>query len=348
MAVKAVLPSSNLTWDDIRDTLNSNGGAVTNDIKTAFLDTAKINMWSFYKPHHATINFPSSVPNAVDAKGSLYLDNVNGEIKWNKPTGGQDSPYRLSDFCGYEKDAKGPTVDDKNDSAVSIVLPSSSFTLAIYPYWGDSKYDWGLILGGFDFNKCQIKVEIYNQRKSKLGSTTFKIGDSLGGGMTSTVYVGSGGFNKDDTHLYLKGYFCDYDGNELATIPSSDDGFIEKPITFHQLAYIYSGTVTVDDNRFEVSSYMTDGEGSYNSGITVSMFNKNGPDYVGSGDRPYAKFRWRSADGTYTETFMGSNTLKYCKNIPTGFTRSSSFDCGAYPTVTVKDNKWFLDIEVVA
>lgn len=348
MAVKAVLPSSNLAWDDIRDTLNANGGAVTNDIRTAFLDTAKINIWSFYKPQHSLINFPSSVPYAVDARGGLYLDTVNKEIKWNKPMGGIESPYRLSDFCGYEKDAKGPTVDDKNDSAVSIVLPSSSFTLAIYPYWGDSKYDWGLILGGFDFNKCKIKVEIYNQRKLKLGSTTFKIGDSLGGGMTSTAYVGSGGFDKDDTHLYLKGYFCDYDGNELATIPSSDDGFIEKPITFHQEVYIYIGTRSIDDSRFTIGTSMTDGNGTYKSEVMVTMFNEKGPDYVASADRPYARYRWRSADGTYTGSFSGGITLEYCKNIPTGFTRSSTINCGAHPTAQVEGKKWFLDIEVVA
>ena len=346
MAVKAVLPSSNLTWDDIRDTLNANGGAVTNDIRTAFLDTAKINIWSFYKPHHAIINFPSSVPNAVDARGGLYLDNVSKEIKWYKPTGGAESPYRLSDFCGYEKDAKGPTVDDKKSSTL-IKLPSSSFNLNIYPYWGDSKFDWGLILGGFDFNKCQIKVEIYNQRKVKLGSTTFIVGDAINMGVTTTAYIGSGSFDKDDTFLYIKGYFCDYNGNELAPIPSDDDGFIKKPISFYQDVYIYAGTRTIDDSRFTVGSYMADGNGTYKSDITISMFNEKGPDYVGSGDRPYARFRWRSADGTYVGTFGGGITLEYCKNIPTSFTRSSTINCGSYPSAQVEGKKWFLDIEVV-
>lgn len=347
MAVKAVLPSSNLTWDDIRDTLNANGGAVTNDIRTAFLDTAKINIWSFYKPHHAIINFPSSVPNAVDAKGGLYLDTVNKEIKWNKPTGGAGSPYRLSDFCGYQKDAKGPTVDDKLTST-SIRLPSSYFTINVYPSWGDSKFDWGLILGGFDFNECQIKVEVYNQRKVYLGSGKFKVGDALNTGTSFTVYIGSSSFDSSDTHLYLKGFFCDYNGNTLALIPSADSGFIRKPISFYQDAYIYSGTVSIDDSRFGVSSRMADGEGTYNSSISISMFNANGPDYVGSGDRPYARYRWRSADGTYVGSFSGGIELKYCKTIPTGFTRSSTIDCGSYPSNIVKDRKWYLDIEVVA
>ena len=347
MAVKAVLPSSNLTWDDIRDTLNANGGAVTNDIRTAFLDTAKINIWSFYKPHHAIINFPSSVPNAVDARGGLYLDTVNKEIKWYKPTGGAESPYRLSDFCGYEKDAKGPTVDDKKSSTL-IKLPSSSFNINIYPYWGDPKFDWGLILGGFNFNECQIKVEIYNQRKVKLGTAKFKIGDSISGGLTTTAYIGSSSFDKNDTHLYLKGFFCDYDGNELALIPSSDDGFIEKPISFSQDAYIYSGTISIDDSRFTVGSSMADGEGTYTSNIRITMYNEKGPDYVATTGRPYARYRWRSADGTYVGTFIGGITLEDCKNIPTGFTRSSTIDCGAYPTAQVEGKKWFLDIEVVA
>ena len=38
MAVYNILPTTNLKWDDIRDTLNAGGGSVTNVVSTAFLE----------------------------------------------------------------------------------------------------------------------------------------------------------------------------------------------------------------------------------------------------------------------------------------------------------------------
>lgn len=55
MAVKTILPTTNLTWDDIRDTLNANGGNVNNTVSTAFKSTANINIWSKYKPVRNTV-----------------------------------------------------------------------------------------------------------------------------------------------------------------------------------------------------------------------------------------------------------------------------------------------------
>ena len=36
-----ILPTTNLKYDDIRDTLNSAGGSVDNDVASAFKESAK-------------------------------------------------------------------------------------------------------------------------------------------------------------------------------------------------------------------------------------------------------------------------------------------------------------------
>lgn len=50
MAVYEILPATNLKWDDIRDTLNANGGNVNNMAITAFQSGANIQRWAKYKP----------------------------------------------------------------------------------------------------------------------------------------------------------------------------------------------------------------------------------------------------------------------------------------------------------
>lgn len=48
--VRDVIPTENVTYDDIRDTLNANGGNVNNMAITAFQSGANIQRWAKYKP----------------------------------------------------------------------------------------------------------------------------------------------------------------------------------------------------------------------------------------------------------------------------------------------------------
>lgn len=57
MAVYDVIPTSNVKFDDIRDTLNSKGGSVSNDTRTAFKTTSGIAKWSKKKPVRLQIDF---------------------------------------------------------------------------------------------------------------------------------------------------------------------------------------------------------------------------------------------------------------------------------------------------
>ena len=46
MPVYTILPKANVTMDDVKDTLNANGGKVTNVLGTFFSEQARINRWA--------------------------------------------------------------------------------------------------------------------------------------------------------------------------------------------------------------------------------------------------------------------------------------------------------------
>lgn len=126
MAVHTTIPNSNVLLADVRDTLNANGGSVSNDLTTFFTTAAKINPWSKKKPvengtYQFCQDFDSTKPNYVSGwwKGtgrcgftipthSTYMAAVNAT------TGGMNGwtynlPIiykRLGDFIGYYPAAK--------------------------------------------------------------------------------------------------------------------------------------------------------------------------------------------------------------------------------------------------
>lgn len=130
--VRDIIPSQNVTWDDIRDTLNAGGGSVNNDVSSAFKESAKINMWSKHKPVRLAVNFcqdfDSSKPNynpdwwrSVSYDCGLnplrvsnytllpsHYDGNNNGWTYDLPTGSESQPLRLGDFAGYKKDALPP------------------------------------------------------------------------------------------------------------------------------------------------------------------------------------------------------------------------------------------------
>lgn len=116
MAVYEILPTTNLKWDDIRDTLNANNGTVNNNAITAFQSGANINKWSKYKPVRLNQPFPSydtywkaqnGYCGLVPAKcGADWISDIQTlEWEYELPRGGESEPYRLGDFRGYNPKA---------------------------------------------------------------------------------------------------------------------------------------------------------------------------------------------------------------------------------------------------
>lgn len=140
MAVYDILPSQNLKWDDVRDTLNASGGVVSNVAETAFKAGANINMFAKYKPSNiGPVNFTRDNTGAftvdIALRPSLSIKDYwwigkNGQCNLNIPElasiedndpdeeswsyipveGGEQSSYRLGDFAGYNRYATGDLV----------------------------------------------------------------------------------------------------------------------------------------------------------------------------------------------------------------------------------------------
>lgn len=162
--VKDVLPSVYTTtmMEDIRDTLNANGGRVTDDLTSFFKAAANNNPWSKDKVMHipnrvgvatsqekktagsgepsvnryglTLVGGKGTTPNVIFAlmhndRGGLSLGAPEG-FTYKLPTGTEASPYRLSDFCGYYPAASAPIASIYSGEV--ILTPPVSANLSGY------------------------------------------------------------------------------------------------------------------------------------------------------------------------------------------------------------------------
>lgn len=296
----------------------------------------KINKWSYIKPKEA--NTPDF--NNANLPGLIY-DSVNKTIVYDVPK----TWYRALDFDGYDHNAKPPTIDNE-----LLLNPVSStavrWTLTITPYWADPRYNWGSILGGFIWANMKIKVEVYNKNNVLVDSGIFTVSDIADTGRVSLELLRNGLIVFGDTFVYLKGYFCDHNGNVLCMIPSSSDGLVRKPIVVTQSLYIYIGETTANASGFAVTGTLVGGYGGTSAQCRLSVTNNTSNDYVASTGRPYARYRWRAKDGSYTGTWSGNISMPSCANIPKSFTRMDTVDAGSPPSYG-NVTQWYIDYQVV-
>lgn len=197
MAVKTILPTTNLTGADIRDTLNANGGSVGDNLTSFFSDGANINMWSKYKPViSTTLFFDLSLWQSSGFRGDLGDCGLNiktyspstfktaakkGTTGWSYkvPTGGNSAPMRLGDFRGYCPSAYNPLgnvassglISNGNVTfAIDIAISGTSdtnITLADIKIGGSN----GTSLSNFYFG-----VYVWNNNNSYFYTSSSKIG----------------------------------------------------------------------------------------------------------------------------------------------------------------------------
>lgn len=136
MAVLTVIPRTNVSAADIRDTLNNYGGSCTNDIKTFFTNGA-INPGNKYKPVPLAVDFCQD----FDSSAANYYANwwkgndgfcgynipttsvgatVDGVWSYNPPSGGTSEPFRLGDFRGYRPQAYTDMFGDFDLSSIYV------------------------------------------------------------------------------------------------------------------------------------------------------------------------------------------------------------------------------------
>lgn len=171
----AVIPNSNVNLaTNIRDVLNAAGGSVNNNVISFFSASAKINKYSKYKPvRHVELfrlndnlykeaNYGYRIPNPVNLPA--YVNGVKGisiPSQWAKPddasyeiqhgwyyqlpTGGNSQPYRLSDFIGYNTDAKhslfgevlAPAQINQNTTSMYVSLDTGTFSLSDFSHFNN-------------------------------------------------------------------------------------------------------------------------------------------------------------------------------------------------------------------
>lgn len=220
MAVYDILPTTDLHYSDIRDTLNAGGGSVNNNVASAFKEAANINIWSKHKPvkHYYLFcqDFDTSKPNYVSDwwKGrwgdcgisfpivnsyrqvkDVYDENLNG---WNLnlPIGDESEPLRQGDFARYDTSATRPFGDmsssprESKSGVIKLYVTLNGLTLK------DTDYNLGL--NNFDeVAKRYFGVTLINTTNDS--DTTYMVSDKKLSDIdvpaishTFNMYVGNG------------------------------------------------------------------------------------------------------------------------------------------------------------
>lgn len=179
MAVLAKIPTTDIHWVDIRDTLNANGGSVTGEFRTAYIESANINPFSKRKPVRKSVNFCFDDPvwwkaengfcgfNASGAQASSWTELVakydGGDNGWvyELPIGGTSSPFRMDDFGGYYPNAKNQLSGVGMPDTIYTDQGSVSFAINL-PAVNDNELTW------LDFDELKnyyFGVLIYSSRR---------------------------------------------------------------------------------------------------------------------------------------------------------------------------------------
>ena len=169
MAVYNILPTTNLKWDDIRDTLNAGG------VSTAFSASAKINRWSKYKPVVIDNPFPTNSDwwKGDDGKCGLVIStytSVENLVKdignWYKYIGNTGLYKRLGDFRGYYRNAVSPIYNMKiTPSSLPYAAASKEVRLQVDANVSSSNND--LSLNDLPINLGYLGFAVY--KASSLG-----------------------------------------------------------------------------------------------------------------------------------------------------------------------------------
>ena len=276
MAVQTILPETNLTWDDIRDTLNAAGGSVNNDVSSGYKTTAKINKWSKAKPiqntyklievtdtDKATANYgigdtPYWIRLASMKTGFIEKDPLPDNMTvlpvefWSYLIPSDSTyPKRLADFRNYFAKAEAPigAIDGEE-----ITFKSDNLAIIMFPMGAINDYtlklsDLGIMGSGGDvterFTNMYLGLCIYNSSKtyfvtqSNTIETLHEVGNTFKIDGASTI-VGSW-----NAFLFIS-------DRKLPSIQTAD-AIVGKylPIpgtqsTFSIKAYVYNFAITVD------------------------------------------------------------------------------------------------------
>ena len=178
MAVLTQIPKTNISVVDIKDTLNANGGSVSNDTTTFFTTSAKINPWSKHKPvplsstfcqdfdSSRTYDYDDDWWKGNDGKCGLswsdqFTTSQIEQLKtanWSYTPPSSSYPRRLGDFAGYIVSKNPPIATRITSSKIDVdqTLGTWTFEPDIYTknYNELTIYDFDLSLS--DWYLCAL------------------------------------------------------------------------------------------------------------------------------------------------------------------------------------------------
>lgn len=191
------LPKLKLKAVDIRDTLNANGGSVTNKTSSYFSINANINKWSKHKPivtgyvDDTFLDYDDpkwdqqqgSAPSIVSDLATAWKGSKESDwYDYTPPKGGISEPMRMGDFRGYRADAFSPFQTFSVDNTVTTHLDSTNFMIYIRIKLNneDDPAVGGMLsltdLGIFDTTWNDIRVAVIDYFK---GSYNLYLGQSF-------------------------------------------------------------------------------------------------------------------------------------------------------------------------
>ena len=131
------LPKTNISIDQVRRTLGSSktdvGGLCQED---------KVNMFSYYKPIDSqaqstdpNTDWPANVKQNFGINIPALVLPIDTALNWtrDKPVGGRLSPYRLTDFGGYEHTAR-PCLSSGCMGTVSVNMSDTGYTTRTFTF----------------------------------------------------------------------------------------------------------------------------------------------------------------------------------------------------------------------
>ena len=203
MAAYNILPNTNLKVSDIRDTLDDNGGFTDDEVSSLFSSSAKINMWSKFKPVIHTQLFLNgdgrwkgmdgkcgiTIP-TYSSPSTLRTALANGSAMWSytPPNGSKSQPLRIGDFRDYNAGAVNPIGELFDEYLVTSDGTGYEIDIQVEIIIGSEGSDYNLTLDDISINGTKLTnmyLGAYLVPKSGsgylFGTTSSKIGtnDSL-------------------------------------------------------------------------------------------------------------------------------------------------------------------------
>ena len=225
MAVKSIIPYSNVLLADIRDTLNNHGSSCTNDVISFFDSRAVINQWSFRKPYSTDVDTfklsDTQIRNincgfSVKQVGAYnlipnFMDGGMNGWTYNRPTGGQYSPYRVGDYVGYNPSAppmiqgfsvpsEVPKSGTTTVDATAVITTSTGYNVTLSD------------IGGL--SSCKAAVYLVNGSYSHMFESSSTLGS---GGFSVPINVSAMNTGTWTVYPFIKG-----EGSVCYTIPNVD------------------------------------------------------------------------------------------------------------------------------